>query len=347
MRKPDQGTATISLVTALGPGIPNANDGSTSATRRRRHPWGTGQREENRAADNETGCLNTLTAHRAASAAPASSKEFLMHKRRFLSGLVALGLALTLSGGVHWATTLAADITCTGQVGKDSEKPTCHGTKRDDDITGSPLRDNVVAGRGDDTVNGLGGMDFLQGQKGDDTLDGGASNDWLIGQLGSDLSIGGPGSDVVYDNVDEVVSDVLEGGDGDDWVEGAAGDDTLDGGPGDDKIFGWTGDDTMTGGDGGDQMEGQQGSDTIDAGDGDDYIDAETDETPGSIDTITCGDGEDEVRANDNDDVAADCEHVTSVPDAASALSAKEQQAAAATMERERERFWKGHRSDR
>jgi Ca2+-binding RTX toxin-like protein len=347
MRKPDQGTAAVSLVTALGPGIPSANDGSMSATRTRRHSWGTSQREENRAADHVTGYLNTLTAHRAASAAPASSKEFLMHKRRFLSGLVALGLALTLSGGVHWATTLAADITCTGQVGKDSEKPTCRGTKRDDVITGSPLRDNVVAGRGDDTVNGLGGMDFLQGQKGDDTLDGGASNDWLIGQLGSDLSIGGPGSDVVYDNVDEVVSDVLEGGDGDDYVEGNGGDDTLDGGPGDDKMFGWTDDDTITGGDGADLILPEQGSDTIDAGGGDDFIDAVEKETPGSVDTITCGGGEDEVWANDNDDVAADCEHVTRFPDAVSALSAKQQKATAATRDRERERFWKEHRSDR
>ena len=271
-----------------------------------------------------------------------------MHKRRFLSGLVALGLALTLSGGAHWASTLGSRYHLTGQVVKEPDKPTCHGTKHDDEITGSALRDNVVAGKGDDIVNGLGGMDYLQGQKGDDTVDGGDSNDWVMGNEGADHAIGGVGSDVVYDNeYDEPVSDLLEGGDGDDDVEGGGGDDTVDGGPGDDKMFGWTGDDTMSGGDGGDSIQSGQDSDTIDAGDGDDYIDAVKDETPGSIDTITCGDGEDEVRANDSDDVAADCEHVTRVPDAASALSAKQQRAAAATIERGRERFWKGHRGDR
>ena len=73
MRKPDQGMAAVSLVTALGLGILSANGGATSATHKRRRPWVTSQREENRAADHETGCLNTLTAHPAASAAPGSS----------------------------------------------------------------------------------------------------------------------------------------------------------------------------------------------------------------------------------------------------------------------------------
>ena len=111
-----------------------------------------------------------------------------MDRRRLVPGLVTLGLALVTAGGI----ALAADITCTGEIGRDSDAPTCRGTPQDDVITGSPQRDNVVAGGGNDIVNGGDGMDFLQGRKGDDELNGDANPDWLDGRT-APITIGGPG----------------------------------------------------------------------------------------------------------------------------------------------------------
>lgn len=271
-----------------------------------------------------------------------------MDRRRLLLRLAVAWLVVAFAAGSHVPLALAKEITCTGQVGAEPDKPTCKGTKQDDGITGSPLRDNVVAGKGDDEVHGGDGMDFLKGEAGSDLIDGGANNDWLEGNQGADHIIGGANSDIVYDDqYKENAPDVLEGNDGDDWVEGAGGDDTVDAGPGDDQLFGWTGEDTLLGGDGSDALKGGQDSDSFDAGPGDDYVDATDDETPGSVDTIVCGDGEDEVLANASDDVAADCEHVTRVPDAAAAPSAKQLRTARADLTAERARFWNRHRGDR
>ena len=87
-----------------------------------------------------------------------------MDRRRLIPGLVALGLALATAGGI----ALAADITCTARSAATRTRRPAAAPRRTTSITGSPQRDNVVAGKGNDVVNGLGGMDFLQGQKGDD-----------------------------------------------------------------------------------------------------------------------------------------------------------------------------------
>jgi Ca2+-binding RTX toxin-like protein len=86
-----------------------------------------------------------------------------------------------------------------------------------------------------------------------------------------------------------------------DRIVGLAGDDDLYGLGGDDDIFGNRGDDDIFGGDGGD---------TISAGRGDDYIDVQGD---GRIDDVDCGSGRDVVRANPEDNLAANCEASKSV----------------------------------
>lgn len=81
-----------------------------------------------------------------------------------------------------------------------------------------------------------------------------------------------------------------------DRIVGLAGDDDLYGLGGADDIFGNRGDDDIFGGDGGD---------TIAAGRGDDFIDVQGD---GRVDEVDCGSGRDVVRANPEDDLAANCE---------------------------------------
>jgi Ca2+-binding RTX toxin-like protein len=116
------------------------------------------------------------------------------------------------------------------------------------------------------------------------------------------------------------------GGVGSDFLEAARDDDELHGGSNlateqicrgyscfNEALFGDTGNDKLYGEDGPDYMEGEQGSDLMSGGDGADDIDAADDETAGTPDTVKCGPGVDRVRANNNDDVARDCEDVTRV----------------------------------
>ena len=103
--------------------------------------------------------------------------------------------------------------------------------------------------------------------------------------------------------------DTLNGTRGNDRIAGFGGNDTLNGLAGDDRLRGGKGNDTLNGGDGNDRLKGGKGADQLNGGAGDDFIDARGDGQ--TADVITCGDGtNDTVRADRNDQVASDCEHV-------------------------------------
>ena len=82
-------------------------------------------------------------------------------------------------------------LACNGEL------PTIVGTRRDDNLSGTPGRDVINAGTGDDVVRGLGGRDVLCGGPGDDLLLGGEGNDRLLGQGGDDIVRGGAGKDAL------------------------------------------------------------------------------------------------------------------------------------------------------
>jgi Ca2+-binding RTX toxin-like protein len=102
--------------------------------------------------------------------------------------------------------------------------------------------------------------------------------------------------------------DVLTGTPGADRISGHSGDDTLNGLAGDDVLRGGKGNDTLNGGEGNDRLKGNKGADRLDGGPGDDRIDGRGDGR--TADVIVCGDGDDTVKADANDQVAANCEHV-------------------------------------
>ncbi|MEX2238471.1 MAG: choice-of-anchor Q domain-containing protein [Dehalococcoidia bacterium] len=69
---------------------------------------------------------------------------------------------------------------------------TISGTRRPDDIEGTPGRDVIMTFEGNDTVSGLGGNDRICSGAGDDTLNGDGGTDSLHGGSGSDTCNGGP-----------------------------------------------------------------------------------------------------------------------------------------------------------
>jgi hypothetical protein len=139
------------------------------------------------------------------------------------------------------------------------------------------------------------------------TAQGGAADDKIIGSTTSDRLYGGGGDDRISGGfgtdrlVGETGADTLTGGPGDDRLLGGAGADRLNGGAGADALFGGAGDDRLTGG---------AGSDSLFGGEGDDHLVARD----GEADAVTCGPGDDTVVADAEDQVAADCEHVSPQP---------------------------------
>jgi Ca2+-binding RTX toxin-like protein len=108
-----------------------------------------------------------------------------------------------------------------------------------------------------------------------------ASHTWLdaSGQYGPALIDGTSHDD-----------DIIDAGDGDDVVCGAAGDDSIAGGDGNDAIRGDTGDDDLDGGDGNDTVVGDGGNDTV-AGGG----------TTSGFDFLVGGSGDDVMISVDGD----------------------------------------------
>jgi Ca2+-binding RTX toxin-like protein len=209
-------------------------------------------------------------------------------------------------------------------------------------------KDKVRGGAGRDIIDTRGGEDVLRGDKNSDDLYGGDGPDTYHGNSGADFlseysSYNPEDFGVAGDGDGFTGHDVMYGGNGADFIEGARGNDIIHGGPGSDKcegeddcssLFGDTGDDTIHGGDGDDDIEGEQGSDRLYGNAGDDSIDAADDETVGDSDHVDCGPGHDVAYVNENDTVV-NCEVVetfpnpTEDPDLASRIRSDREQAAA------------------
>ncbi len=117
-------------------------------------------------------------------------------------------------------------------------------------------------------------------------------NDRLYGGRGRDRIFGEQGNDKLYG--ERRAGDRLDGAEA---REGEGGD-RLDGGPGNDQLTDRRGGATLSGGSGADRIDARDDS-------------ARDRRTP---DTIHCGSGEDSVRADANDRIADDCEHITRKP---------------------------------
>ncbi len=144
-----------------------------------------------------------------------------------------------------------------------------------------------------DSTKSISGFENLVGTEGSDTLSGDTNANVLIGGLGSDTLSGQDGNDILYDDVNEPLSNVEKGrtscsDSGYVGIYGtcstaktdyASGNDILYGNAGDDTLIASNGDDTLDGGTGADTLTGGAGIDTfvIRSGDGGSSIsDADT-----------------------------------------------------------------------
>ncbi|WP_419900133.1 hypothetical protein [Roseomonas sp. USHLN139] len=95
---------------------------------------------------------------------------------------------------------------------------------------------------------------------------------------GQEFVQGGAGNDRIYGNLNDdslnggAGDDLLDGGIGNDQLRGEDGNDTLNGGSGTDVLDGGAGDDILNGGDDADLITGGAGADTIDGGAGGDML---------------------------------------------------------------------------
>ncbi|MCV6575942.1 MAG: Ig-like domain-containing protein, partial [Cohaesibacter sp.] len=152
------------------------------------------------------------------------------------------------------------------------------GTKNDDTLNGSNLKDEIVGLDGNDTINAKAGDDWVYGDDGEDIINGGAGNDKLWGNDDNDRVRGGSGHDEVYgdDGNDTLYgdngNDEVYGGQGKDEAHGGKGDDYVWGNEGDDKVYGNDGNDEVYGDDGNDEVHGDKGNDGLYGGHGDDLV---------------------------------------------------------------------------
>ncbi len=177
---------------------------------------------------------------------------------------------------------------------------TAEGDSGDNLLTGSPVTDDAIYGRGgSDTITGDVGNDYLDGGLGDDDIDGGIGDGTISGALGSDALSGGPGNDSIlgFGGADTISggedNDSIRGGDGPDSITGDLGNDSLEGGFGADTISGILADPTsfpISDADGADTLEGWNGADTIILGNGDQgYGEFATTVADGAGDTFVVG----------------------------------------------------------
>lgn len=171
------------------------------------------------------------------------------------------------------------------------DKPTCMGhpvspgglgTADDDQFTGTPSPDVILAGAGDDVVYGRGAEDIICGGPGDDRLVGGRSiaKEGRPNRRGGDRLSGGPGDDRVIDRYGH--GDRLYGGSGNDRLTSIGAWRRVKAGPGDDhvatadgideSVHGGPGDDTIVALSGGGYRgyAGGRGRDTLHLGGGGD-----------------------------------------------------------------------------
>jgi len=198
------------------------------------------------------------------------------------------------------------------------------GTNAGETLTGTNNPDLIKAFGGNDTLYGKDDADVLRAGGGDD--------DNVYGENGNDTYYGGSGDDFLseYSGVTPMPTtgqgytgaDVMFGGDGTDWLDGARSADELHGGDNPplsalvqtERMYAGSGGDKVYGEDGPDYMEGQEGSDLLSGGAGDDSIDAANSESVNTPDTVRCGSGFDTVQANNNDIVANGCEDISRFP---------------------------------
>jgi hypothetical protein len=180
----------------------------------------------------------------------------------------------------------------------------------DDTLDASGLtaaRAALGGGAGSDVLSGGAAADTLAGGDGDDSLAGGAGADAIAGGSGIDSvayagtpltvtldDVAGDGTANEGDNVHSDVEDVSAD-------PGAGGTATLTGSASGNVLSIGTGGGAITGGAGSDTLSGGPAADTIDARDG-------------FADRVSCGAGTDTVKADQLDQVAADCENVTTEP---------------------------------
>jgi Ca2+-binding RTX toxin-like protein len=194
-----------------------------------------------------------------------------------------------------------------------------------------PKGDTAATGATSDNDNsgGTDGPDTLKGTVGNDNLSGKGGDDVIFALGGKDELLGGPGGDLVLGGSEESASagdKNLRGGSGNDFVAGGLGPDHVAGDAGNDLVSGDASTDVLEGNSGNDLLiDGplitddawnvedvlREGSkDTLSGGAGDDWIDAKN--APAFGDRVTCGEGLDRVLADSKDEVAGDCEKVTS-----------------------------------
>ena len=159
---------------------------------------------------------------------------------------------------------------------------TIWGGAENDTIDGGAGADSLYGGSGDDMLIGAAGFDQLHGEAGNDTLVSGTTADRLFGGDDDDVLYGGgnfgitvdglwgeDGNDTLYG---EGGFDLLDGGEGNDYLDGGHqadniygrdGNDTMIGDLGLDRLFGGNDDDIGYGGDGNDGLFGQHGNDTL------------------------------------------------------------------------------------
>jgi hypothetical protein len=131
---------------------------------------------------------------------------------------------------------------------------------------------------------------------GDDYVDGSTLSSmfrmWVLTDQGHDVVYGGDGDDFVNGAVG---NDLVYSGAGNDWVRGGKDDDDLWGGSGNDRITSVTGED---------QIHGEEGNDEVAGGDGNDVLWGD-----GGRDSVLCGNGSDDAYVDDSDTAKA-CESV-------------------------------------
>jgi Ca2+-binding RTX toxin-like protein len=205
---------------------------------------------------------------------------------------------LFLGDGDDTAVVHSAPATVLGEGGNDELTALCptfgcsaHGWNGADIITGFPV---VFSGRGNDTITGTELRDVLVASSGDDTIDAGAGADFIHPSHGHDTVDGGEGNDLLdlpewgFAGADKGVTvdlsaGVATGGSGqdtyalvgiehvrgtvwDDRLIGNAENNTLLGGRhGEDVLIGGGGNDSLSGGKGDDRLYGQAGRDRLDA----------------------------------------------------------------------------------
>ena len=150
------------------------------------------------------------------------------------------------------------------------------------------------------TSDGNGGTTITLVPEPGQVLNGGNGNNTLTGAAGNDVISGGNGDDVLNGGRGH---DILDGGNGNDSLDGGIGNDDLSGGNGNDTLLGGAGNDSLSGGNGNDHLAAASGNDALSGGNGDDWLGGGSGD-----DTLTGGNGSDAFvfGANFGHDVVTD-----------------------------------------